>query len=146
MAELLWMAQWTVFTDNHFWKCSWVHAVIFTTESYLFLMQDYLRAQRSQASNADLWLFPLWVLWIKYWFKRFSKNDILFLLTFYTVSSLFWKWGFILNYKTYKLWTINKMQQRFIWPYCMLDCISDCVSDYGLSSELPCEWYRGCNN
>lgn len=30
------MAQWTVFTDSEFWKCSWAHAVISMTESFLF--------------------------------------------------------------------------------------------------------------
>lgn len=38
---------------NYFWKSSWAHAVISLTDSYLFLMQCWLRVWRSQASRTN---------------------------------------------------------------------------------------------
>ena len=48
----LWIAGWTVFIDRDFWKFSWVHAVMSSRDSCLFLMR--LRARRSHASSPDL--------------------------------------------------------------------------------------------
>ena len=53
------MAWQTVLTDNDFWKCSWAHAVIFMTESWLFLVQCCLWAQRLGASNINSCRCPL---------------------------------------------------------------------------------------
>lgn len=43
----------SVFTDRDFWKCSWAHAVISMRKPYLCLLQWYLGAWRSQASNIE---------------------------------------------------------------------------------------------
>ena len=51
--------QQTVFIDIDFWKCSWAHAVVSMTESYLFSMLCHLKARRSRASNIDFFAAPL---------------------------------------------------------------------------------------
>jgi len=49
----------TNFVHNDFWRCSWTHAVIIWTESYLYFMQCLLEAWRSRASNIDFQLCPV---------------------------------------------------------------------------------------
>ncbi len=53
------MAWRIVFTDSGFWKYSWAHIVMSMTESFRWVMQCRLRAQRPQASNKGLRPCPL---------------------------------------------------------------------------------------
>ncbi len=53
------MARRIVFTDSGFWKYSWAHLVMSMTESFRWVMQCRLRAQRPQASNKGLRPCPL---------------------------------------------------------------------------------------
>ena len=47
----LWITWQTMFTDSDFWKHSWVHTVVSSRESCLFIMQCCPRAWRSHASS-----------------------------------------------------------------------------------------------
>lgn len=71
------MAQQTVLADNDFWEYSWVHAVISTTQLFLFLMQCCLRAG-DFLSPANFWDSHLnWVLFSFFFFVgKMTEKDL----------------------------------------------------------------------
>jgi len=64
-----------------FWKCSWAHIVIFTTESCLFSMKCYLRAQ-------TLWQFI--IIFHQYPLCT-EKDSINPLIMLYTIHDVIWQ-------------------------------------------------------
>lgn len=111
-------AWWTVFMDNGFWKSFWAYAVIFMTESGLFLMQCHHLGPKPHLLRTEI--FPDLCA---------SFEDNMYSMMIYEVSkflhreTLFWNCSTIFRccFRCWSLLNLSKM--FFLCPIMWLTCL-----------------------